>query len=113
MASEVHPIWLDQHTKLSLNIHLLVDACEKITTRYQSIYRRSRDAYQSEILEKRNAQDYYDIVNAVKAFDAVRAQIMNKSFVEKPHFELFQCVYKCLKRRDQIVRQKEFVDLTR
>lgn len=77
------------------------------------MYRRSRDAYQSDIVDKRATQDNFDIVNATKAFDAVRVQIMNKKFVEKPHFELFQCAYKCLKRRDQLLRSKEFVELQR
>lgn len=31
--------------------------------------------------------------------------------VEKPHFELFQCAYKCLKRRDQLLLCKEYVEL--
>lgn len=91
----------------------MVEACEKIIVRYQSVYRRSRDAYQSAILDKRNSQDFFDIVNATKAFDAVRVQIMNKKFVEKPHFELFQCAYKCLKRRDQLLRSQEFIELQR
>lgn len=102
---------MEQHRKLSINIQLLVDACEKIVVRYQSVYRRSRDAYQSECLEKRNVQDFYDIVNTTKAFNAVRMQIVNKSFTEKPHFELFQCIYKCLKHRDQLLRNTEFIEL--
>lgn len=105
--------WLEQHKKFAQNAQLLVDACEKIVVRYQSVYRRSRDAYQSAILDKRAAQDHFDIVNATKAFDAIRKQIMNKTLVEKPHFELFQCAYKCLKRRDQLLRSKEFIELQR
>lgn len=93
------------------NVQLLVDACEKIIIRYQSIYRRSRDIHQNEILGKRNAQDFFDIVNTTKAFDALRSQIINKSLVEKPHFELFQCAYKCLKRRDQLLLCNEYTDL--
>lgn len=38
---------------------------------------------------------------------------MNKKFVDKPHFELFQCAYKCLKRRDQLLHNKEFIELQR
>lgn len=110
---DVHAAWCEQHAKLTQNIQLLVDACDKITVRYQSIHRRSRDVYISEILDKRNSQDYYDIANAAKAFDAVRAQVMNKKFVDKPHFELFQCAYKCLKRRDLLLRNKTFTDLKR
>lgn len=106
-------MWFEQHKKFAQNAHLLVEACEKIIVRYQSVYRRSRDAYQSAILDKRAAQDFFDIVNATKAFDAVRVQIMNKKFVEKPHFELFQCAYKCLKRRDQLLRSQEFIELQR
>lgn len=105
--------WAEQHKKFTQNAQKLVEACEKITVRYQSVHRRSRDACQSNILDKRAAQDYFDIVNATKAFDAVRGQIMNKNFVEKPHFELFQCAYKCLKRRDQLLRSKEFIELQR
>lgn len=104
---------IEQHKKFAQNAQILVEASEKIIVRYQSVYRRSRDAYQSAILDKRAAQDYFDIVNVTKAYDAVRMQIVNKKFVEKPHFELFQCAYKCLKRRDQLLRSKEFSELQR
>lgn len=110
---KLHTNWREQHAKITQNIQLLVDACDKITVRYQSIHRRSRDAHVHEILDKRNSQDFYDIANAAKAFDAVRAQIMNKKFVDKPHFELFQCAYKCLKRRDLLLRNKSFIELQR
>lgn len=106
-------MWLEQHKKFAQNAHILVEACEKIIVRYQSVYRRSRDAYQSALLDKRSSQDFFDIVNTTKAFDAVRVQIMNKKLVEKPHFELFQCAYKCLKRRDQLLRSQEFIELQR
>lgn len=110
--TDVKP-WLEQHTKISQNIQLLVEAGDKITVRYQSIHRRSHDAYQCEILNKRNVQDFYDISNAAKAFEVVRMQIFNKKFVDKPHFEMFQCAYKCLKRRDSLLRSQEFIDLQR
>lgn len=102
---------LHQFTKLKQHVYLLVDACEKIVIRYQSVFRRSRDVHQNEILEKRNSQDFFDIVNTTKAFDALRSQIISKKLVEKPHFELFQCAYKCLKRRDQLLLCKEYVEL--
>lgn len=104
----------EQRTKIATNIQLLVDACEKIVNRYESVNRRSRDASQNELLLKyRETGDLYDVANVVRAYDTLRAQINNKKFVDKPHFELFQCAYKCLKRRDTFLRNKNFVELQR
>lgn len=105
--------WFEQFTKISRNIHRMVDAADKITVRYQSVHRRSHDAYKTEILNQRNNQDFYDVANAAKAFDIVRLQISNKKFVDKPHFELFQCAFKCLKRRETLLHSPDFVTLQR
>lgn len=105
--------FLEQNTKIAKNIQLLIEACDKITIRYQSIVRRSRDAYENDIFNNRNAQDFYDVTNAAKAFDAVNYQIIKQNFVDKPHFELFQCAYKCLKRRDTLLKDKAFTELQR
>lgn len=106
-------IWFEQFTKISRNIHRLFDAGDKITVRYQSLNRRSHDAYQTEILNQRNNHDFYDVASASKAFDIVRLRISNKKFVDKPHFELFQCAFKCLKRRETLLHSSDFVKLQR
>lgn len=106
-------VWFEQFTKISRNINRMVDAGGKITVRYQSLHRRSHDAYKTEILNQRNNQDFYDVAHAAKAFDIIRLQISNKKFVDKPHFELFQCAFKCLKRRETLLHSPEFVTLQR
>lgn len=103
--------WFEQFTKISRNTHRLVDAGDKITVRYQSLHRRSHDAYNNEILNQRNNHDFYDVANAAKAFDIVRLQISNKKFVDKPHYELFQCAFKCLKRRETLLHSPDFATL--
>lgn len=106
-------VWFEQFTKISRNIHRLIDAGDKITVRYQSIYRRSHDAYKIEMFNQRNNQDFYDVAGAAKAFDIVRLQISNKKFVDKPHFELFQCAFKCLKRREALLHSPQFITVQR
>lgn len=104
----------EQSTKIAANIELLMEACDRIINRYESMDRRSRNACKNEVLHKyRNSNDIYDMTNVSKAYDLLRAQVDNKKFVDKPHFELFQCAYKCLKRRDALLRNKEFVEVQR
>lgn len=100
-----------QMTKLKQNIQLMADACDKIVVRYQSVNRRSREISQHEIFAKRNSQDFYDVVNTTKSFEALRKQFSSKQFVDKPHFELFQCAYKCLKRRDTLLLDENYTEM--
>ncbi|XP_055316241.1 inhibitor of nuclear factor kappa-B kinase subunit beta [Sitodiplosis mosellana] len=105
--------WLDQHEKISQNIERLVEACDKITIRFGSVYRRIRETSNCDILLNRNTRDFYDIINATKAYDALCKQIMNNNTHPKPHFELFQCAYKCLKQRESLLRNKTFIEMQR
>lgn len=102
--------WLE---KITQNIERLVNACHKITVRHGSLHRRSREVCQHELLLKRNTQDFYDIVKFARAFNAIHDQILRNNLPPKPHFELFQCVYKCLKQRDSLLRDKAFIDMQR
>lgn len=104
--------WFDQCEKFGQNINRLVSACDKITLRYSSLHRRIRETSQNELLMKR-AQDFYDLINVTKAYDSLCIQIANSSAPPKPHYELFQCAYKCLKTRDFHLRNRAFVELQR
>lgn len=102
--------WLE---KITQNIERLVSACDKITVRHSSLHRRSREVCQNELLSKRNAQDYYDIVNLTKAYAVLHEQIIRNNLPSKPHFELYQCVCKCLKKRDILLRNNAFIEMKR
>lgn len=106
-------IWLNQHEKMTHNIERLVEACDKITVRFSSVYRRIRETSNCEILLKRNAHDHYDIINATKAYDALCNQILNNNILPKPHIDLFQCAYKCIKQRESLLRNKAFIEMQR
>lgn len=105
--------WLDQHSKITQHIELLVNACDKITVRFGSAYRRCRESFQNDLFVKRNTQDFYDIINVTKAYDVLCKQISNNNTPPKPHLELFQCAYKCLKQRDHLLRNEAFVEMQR
>lgn len=113
-SDTVNAGWLEQHGKITQNIERLVEAgCDKITIRFGSVFRRIRELCECEILMKRNAQDFYDIINTTKAYDALRTQILNNNTLPKPHFELLQCAYKCLKQRESLLRNKTFIEMQR
>lgn len=105
--------WLDLYEKISVNIGRLVEACDKITIRYGSVSRRIRETSDIDLLLKRNAHDFYDIINVTKAYDSLRNQILNNNILPKPHFELFQCAYKCLSNRESLLRNKTFIEMQR
>lgn len=104
--------WFDQHTKIMQNVELLVSACDKITIRFGSVYRRCREAFQNELFSKRG-QNFYDIINVTKAYEMLCKHISSNSYPPKPHFELFQCAFKCLKQRDSLLRNKNFIEMQR
>lgn len=104
---------LDHHGKITKTIERLIEACDKITIRFGSVYRRIRETINCDILLNRNTRDFYDIINVTKAFESLRNQIMNKNMLPKPHIELFQCAHKCLKQRESLLRHKTFIDMQR
>lgn len=112
-SAETHVTCADQHAKIVQNMERLMRACDKITARFESVHRRIRDVFQFDLLVKRNAHEFYDVVNVTRAYDILRNQLINNNLPAKPHFELCQCVYKCLKQRDSLLRNKYFVELQR
>lgn len=111
-GSHLDAVWFDQREKIAQNINRLISACDKIALRYSSLHRRIREVNQNDLLMKR-AQDFYDLNNATKAYDLLRTQIANSSTPPKPHYEMFQCAFKCLKARDFHLRNRAFVELQR
>lgn len=106
-------VCLDQHGKIVQTIERLVEACDKITIRFGSIYRRIRETINCDILLNRSIRDFYDIVNVTKAYDSLCSQIMKKNTLPKPHFELLQCAHKCMKQRESLLRNKTFIEMQR
>lgn len=99
--------------KYAQNIERLVTACDKISIRQNSLYRRSREICQHELLVKRDSKDFYDINNCTKAYDTLCEQIARNSLPPKPHAELYQCICKCLKQRDTHLTNKTFIEMQR
>lgn len=100
-------------TKITQNVECLENACDKIALRHSSVHRRCREISQHELFAKRNVQDFYDIANLTRAYATLHDQIARNKMPSKPHFELFQCIFKCLKQRDNLLRSIAFCELKR
>lgn len=101
-------------TKIAQNLECLENACDKIALRHSSLHRRCREIVcHHELLAKRNAQDFYDLANLTRAYAKLQDQTARNQLPDKPHFELFQCVFKCLKQRDALLRSNGFCELKR
>ncbi|XP_031620387.1 inhibitor of nuclear factor kappa-B kinase subunit alpha [Contarinia nasturtii] len=105
--------WLEQYTKIMQNVERLVTACNKIEIRYGSVHRRIREISHNELLIKMNTHDGYGTINVIKAYDTLRAQLLSNRLPAKPHFELFNCAFKCLKQRESLLRNKNFIEIRR
>lgn len=105
--------FVEQYTKIMQNVERLVSACGKISVRYGSVHRRIREISQNELLVKMSTQDSYGTINVIKAYDTLRNQILNNNLPAKPHFELFQCAFKCLKQRESLLRNEHFIEIRR
>lgn len=102
--------WSDQLAKLSGHIAKLTLASEKIQQRYRSALRRSQEAVKHRIFATIE-QDYFNVRDFEKFFDSVRTKIAKKEPDDIK--ELVFRAYTCLKRRDQLLLDKEFVQWQR
>lgn len=100
-------------TKISQNFECLQNAGDKIAIRHSSLHRRCREIHHHELFVKRTSQDFYDLSNLTRAYATLQDQITRNKLPAKPHFELFQCVFKCLKQRDTLLRSNGFCELKR
>lgn len=103
----------DNVTKIEQNLDRLRNACDKIALRYSSLCRRSREICQHALFAKRNVHDFYDVNQLTKAYASLHSQIARNQMPSKPHFELFQCIFKCLKQRDNLLSSNGFCELKR
>lgn len=102
--------WTDQLAKLSGHIAKLTLACEKIQQRYRSALRRSQEAAKYRLFAT-IVQDYFNIRDLEKVFECVRTKLAQK---EPDNIrDLVLRAYNCLKRRDQLLLDKEFVQWQR
>lgn len=102
----------DDGAKLMSNTTITLGACEQIEKRYKSVQRRSRQMIGDRLLTSRG-QDHYGMVTVVdKAMTMVREKMLqriNNNNGDNLHMDMFKCVYNCLKKRDQLLRSKEFI----
>lgn len=100
-------------TKIAQNSECLKNACDKIALRYHSLCRRCRELCQHEWFAKRNVHNFYDTTTVAKVYATLCSRIARDTIPMKPHFELFKCIFKCLKQRDHLLRNSAFCELKR
>lgn len=100
-------------TKIAQNLECLENACDKIALRHSSLHRRCREICHHELFAKRMAHEFYDLANLTRAYATLQDQMARNKLPSRPHFELFQCVFKCLKQRDALLRNTAFCELKR
>lgn len=114
LKNEAIDKYCEQRTRLANHIQLLINACEKIVNRYESINRRCRNISEnSPCFKHGDAVDCYHVANVSKAYDKLRKQIDNKKFTDKPHYELYQCAIACIKTRDMCYQDRNYLETTR
>lgn len=103
-----HDRLAEECAKLSANITSTVGACEQIAKRYKSVQRRSRIIVKDRMFDTID-QDYFGVTAADKTFTLVREELLRKVVTDKQHMGMFKCVYNCLRKRDQLLRDKDFI----
>lgn len=99
----------DDCTKLMTNTTITLGACEQIEKRYKSVQRRSRQMISDRLLTMRG-DDHYGMQSIVeKTMTMVREKLLQRINNELMHMDMFKCVYNCLKKRDQLLRNKDFI----
>lgn len=98
-------------TRMETTISKLSEVASKITTRYESVLKRSREVIVHHLLKGYEQQDYYSLKNLDSRFEIARVQILEKSTHEKSHIDMLQAVYECLKKRDILLRDYDFKEL--
>ncbi|XP_055641381.1 inhibitor of nuclear factor kappa-B kinase subunit beta [Toxorhynchites rutilus septentrionalis] len=104
-------LWEERCGRMESNVLKLLEVADKITRRYESVLKRSRDAVYHQLLKDYDQQDYFNLKALASRFEIVRVQILEKSTHEKSHIDLLQAVYECLKKRDVLLRDYSFKEL--
>lgn len=96
--------------KMSGNIASVIEACEKINKRYKSLVRRSNEAIGNRLVVNEKS-DPFGVVQLEKDFEILRVQLLKKVSTEKQHQEMMRSAKACGSRRDQLLREKDMVQL--
>lgn len=102
----------EDHTKMTSNIASVIAACEKISKRYKSLVRRSNETITNRLVVNEKS-DTFGVIQLEKDFEILRVQLLKKVSTEKQHQEMMRSVKACGQRRDQLLREKEMVQLLR
>ncbi|XP_065077620.1 inhibitor of nuclear factor kappa-B kinase subunit alpha [Ochlerotatus camptorhynchus] len=97
--------------RMEATICKLAEVADKITTRYESVLKRSREVVGHQLLKGYEQQDYYSLKHLDGRYEIARVQILEKSTHEKSHIDMLQAVYECLKKRDILLRDYDFKEL--
>lgn len=114
-------LWEERASRMEATIRKLVEVADKVTKRYESVLKRSREAVGNALLKAGyEQQDYYGLKSLDGRYEVARAQLLEKNVHEKSHIEMLQTVYECLKKRDILLRdyglrelQQQLVDIRR
>lgn len=101
----------DRSTRMDATIKKLTEVADKITTRYESVLKRSREAVANPLLRAYDQQDHYNLKSLENRYEIARVQILEKNTHEKSHIDMLQSVYECLKKRDILLRDYGFKEL--
>uniref|UniRef100_A0A182JYG1 IkappaB kinase n=1 Tax=Anopheles christyi TaxID=43041 RepID=A0A182JYG1_9DIPT len=105
--------WEEKCTRMEANVRKLAEMADKISKRYESVLKRSRDALRHALLQEYEQQDNFGLKNIEGRYEQTRARILEKITNEKSHMDMSQAVYECLKRRDVLLRDAGFQELQR
>lgn len=105
---------IDECERLMQNIAKLVDCSEQILRRYKSVQRRSRELIKHKLLENHDKKDHYGVGEFDKIYIPIRdGLLLKREVTEKQKKDLLKGVYNCLKRRDQLMRNEEYLRMQR
>ncbi|XP_050089110.1 inhibitor of nuclear factor kappa-B kinase subunit beta [Anopheles aquasalis] len=108
--------WEETCTRCETNVRKLAEMADKISKRYESVLKRSRDALRHPLLLARSdteqqTTDYFGLKSVEGRYEQSRARILERITNEKTHMDMAQAVYECLKRRDVLLRDPAFLEL--
>ncbi|XP_058124470.1 inhibitor of nuclear factor kappa-B kinase subunit beta [Anopheles ziemanni] len=104
--------WEERSTRIETNVRKLAEMADKISKRYDSVLKRSRDSLRHKLLlAEMEQQDHFGLKGVEGRYEQTRARILEKITTEKSHMDMSQAVYECLKRRDVLLRDPSFHEL--
>ncbi|XP_058450565.1 inhibitor of nuclear factor kappa-B kinase subunit alpha [Malaya genurostris] len=111
VLEETFNLWEERCSRMEQSILKLIEVTDKITKRYDSVLKRSRDSVGHHLLKDYEQLDHFNLKGLDGRYEIVRAQILEKNTHEKSHIDMLQAVYECLKKRDVLLRDYAFKEL--